>query len=85
MIELIGLSCISVLFVVAEPMIMIKRYLGFKEEEYDNLSKNKRMLFRLLTCAMCISFWIGFIYTLSLYKASIISIISELIYRKIKE
>jgi hypothetical protein len=84
MIEIIGLSCIGVLFVVSEPMIILKRYIGFKEEEYDNWSNKKRMLFKLITCAMCSSFWIGSIITLSLLKGAIIGILAELIYKKIR-
>ena len=83
MIEIIGLACISILFVSSEPLIILKRYIGFKEEEYDNWGDKKRFIFRMMTCAMCSGFWIGLL-TLSLYKAAIISILAELIYKKIR-
>jgi hypothetical protein len=82
MIEIIGLACISILFVSSEPLILLKRYIGFKEEEYDNWGDKKRFIFRMLTCALCSGFWIGLI-TMSIYKAAIISILAESIHKKI--
>lgn len=83
MIEILGLACLSILFVASEPLIILKRYIGFKEEEYDNWDNKKQFIFRLMTCALCSGFWIGLI-SLSLYKAAIISVLAELIYKKIK-
>jgi hypothetical protein len=83
MIEILGLTCLTILFVASEPLIILKRYIGFKEEEYDNWDNKKRFIFRLITCALCSGFWIGII-SLSIYKAAIISVLSELIYKKIK-
>jgi hypothetical protein len=82
MIEIIGLACISILFVSSEPLILLKRYIGFKEEEYDNWSEEKRFIFRLITCVLCSGFWIGLL-TFSLYKAAIISILAEYIHKQI--
>lgn len=84
MIEILGLVCLSILFVVSEPLILLKRYIGFKEEEYDVWGKMKRFIFRLITCALCSGFWIGLI-TMSLYKAAIISVLAEFIHKKIKD
>lgn len=83
MIEIFGLVCISILFVASEPLILLKRYIGFKEEEYDTWTNKKRFIFRLITCVLCSGFWIGLISG-SLYKAAIISVLAELIYKKIK-
>lgn len=83
MIEILAISCLSVLFVVAEPMIILKRKFGFREEDYEDWSYNKRLLFRLITCALCSGFWLGAIITLNIYKAAIISILAEYIYKKI--
>ena len=90
--KIIGLASLTVLFVKAEPLIIIKRLLGFKEELYDTYSSLKRFIFKLITCCMCSGWWIG-IFFLSLsgnYNllevielASIVSIISELLARKI--
>lgn len=81
---ILGLICLSVIFQVAEPILLIKR-LVFKEEEYDTYSSTKRFLHRGLHCCLCSGWWIGFIFTLDPLMASIISIGSELIYKKIKE
>lgn len=81
---LLGLICVSVLFQAAEPILLIKR-LAFKEEEYDTYSKEKRFIHRGLYCALCSGFWIGFIFTLDPIAASIVSIGSELLWKKIKE
>lgn len=83
MIEILGLTCITILFVESEPLILLKRYIGFREEEYDTWSNKKRFIFRLITCCLCSGFWIGLI-TLNIYYAAIISVLSELIYKKIK-
>lgn len=84
MIEIIAIACLTVLFVVAEPMIILKRHLGFKEEDYDKWSKCKRFVFRLITCCLCSGFWIGGLLTLNIYYAAMISILAEYIYKKIK-
>lgn len=82
MYDIIWISCLSVLFVVAEPSILIKRWLGFKEEEMGK-SKVKDFFTKLLYCAMCSGTWIGLILTMDISKAVIIGIVSELIYKKI--
>jgi hypothetical protein len=67
MIEIINiLTIISLgwLFINAEPIIIIKRLLGFKEEEYETYeSFIKIFLHRLIYCQVCITFWIGIIYS----------------------
>ena len=82
--ELIGLCCITILFITSEPMVLIKRYLGFKEENYIEWNKSKQFIFRLITCAMCSGFWIGLIFTQSILLASIVSVASEMINEKLK-
>jgi len=73
----------SVLFINAEPMILIKRWMGFKEEE---IGKNPLRDFftKLLYCAMCSSFWIALIFTQNFQLTVIISIVSEVIDKIIK-
>lgn len=75
---IIGLICLTHLFVVAEPSILIKRRLGFREEEYDKMSPTKRFIHKLITCHLCSGFWIG-LFTGNLFLAAIISIGSELL------
>ena len=79
LIKIIGLSCMTYLFVNSEPLILIKRGLGFKEEEYYDYGKIKGFIYRLITCCLCSGFWIGLIFTLNIYEACVIAIISELI------
>jgi len=84
-INLLGLICLSVLFNTAEPILLLKRRIGFKEEDYDTYSNNKKFFHRGLYCTMCSGFWIGLILTGNIFTASIISIGSELINKKIIE
>ena len=81
--NIISIACITYLFVASEPLILFKRFLGFKEEDYHTYSKYKQFIYRLITCALCSGFWIGFILTFSVYQAAIISIVAEIIYRKL--
>lgn len=81
--NIIWMSCLSVLFVVAEPIIMMKRNLGFREEDICGVQPVRDFFTKLLYCAMCSGFWIGLILSFDPQKAVIVSILSELIYRKI--
>ena len=80
---ILGIACMSVLFVVAEPLI-ISKMMVFKmiygKKDYTN-----SFIWKLINCALCSSFWIGLAITQDIYQASIISILSELIYKKINE
>jgi hypothetical protein len=82
---IIGISCLSVLFQASEPMILLKRYVGLKEEEYHTYSKWRKIIHRMIYCCLCSGFWIGLILTWNILTASIISILGEVIYKKIKE
>jgi hypothetical protein len=83
-IEIIAIGCIGVLFVAAEPIILLKRYFGFKEERYDDMSKIMRFFHRMLSCALCSGFWIALALTQNLYWAAICSVLAEAIYKHIK-
>jgi len=85
MIYILGLICLAVLFNTAEPILLLKRRIGFKEEDYDNYSKFKKFVHRGIYCCMCSGFWIGLILSGNIFTASIISIGSELINKKIIE
>jgi hypothetical protein len=74
-------TCVAVLLQTAEPIIHIKRYFGFKEEEYDSMSKLKRLFHRLLYCATCLGFWVVLITTLQIDLAIITSVIAGLIHK----
>lgn len=83
---LIGLMCITTLSVNATPILMFRDELDLLEIKDDNSSFKNRFI-ELLSCCMCLGFWIGFIYMLlhgngiiiSLLYGSIISIGSELL------
>jgi len=78
---IIELACLSYLFVVAEPSILLRELIGFKEENYFEYGKIKKFFHRLLNCCMCSGFWIGLIATGNIGTAAIISISAEIIYR----
>ena len=82
-IKILGISSMSVLFVVAEPSILIKKWIFHKI--YRGKSYDSTFIWKLITCCLCSSFWIGLIFTRDIYLASIISITGELICRKINE
>jgi hypothetical protein len=81
MILIIKIAAITMLFVVSEPMILLKRFIGFKDEDYMKYGKVKAFISRLINCCLCSGFWLGLILTGSMYDAALISIISELIYK----
>lgn len=72
-------ACLGVLLQVAEPILMIKRYFGFKEEEYEEYSSRKRFIHRLFYCAKCLTFWVALICTWNIQVAIISSILAGLI------
>jgi hypothetical protein len=81
MILIIKIAALSFLFVTAEPLILLKRFCGFKDEDYMKFNKTKAFIHRLINCCLCSGFWIGLILTGSIYDAALISIISEIIYK----
>ena len=78
--KLLGLSAMSFLFVAAEPMIMIKTWLfnQIYKKDYSYL-----LIWKLINCALCSGFWIGFAVTKDILSASIIAVLAELIYQKL--
>jgi hypothetical protein len=78
--KLLGLGAMSFLFVAAEPMIMIKMWFfnTIYKKDYTNL-----LIWKLINCAKCSGFWIGFAITRDILSASIIAVIAELIYQKL--
>ena len=85
MMEIIMWSCIGVLLQEAEPVKMIKRYFGFKDENYDTMSKRMRYFHRLLSCSMCLTFWVVLTMTWNIQISVISSVLSQLIHKKILE
>ena len=52
---------LTLLFVESEPMIILKRKLGFKEEEIEVYGSLKRSFTKLIYCTYCSSVYIAFI------------------------
>lgn len=83
--KLLGLMCLTVLSVNATPVLWVRHKLGLLDMN-DNNSKFKNRIIELLSCPMCLGFWIGFLFfvptyslMISLLLASIVSIFSELL------
>lgn len=83
-IQILGIIAINILLQIAEPILLLKRWLGFKEEEYDQYTKHWRFIHRLLYCCACLGFWVGLAITWNIYIAAICSIASAWILEKIK-
>lgn len=92
---ILTIASVGVLFVVAEPMIIVKRLLGFKEENIG-IKKDYKLiglmylelrdfLTKLLYCALCSTWWISIIITHDVLLSSLIAIVAELIHRKINK
>lgn len=80
MLEIIGLACVGVLWIHAEPMIRLK-----------SLYKKDNWFTRLINCCLCSTFWIAILYkliwfgSLDLFVASCSAVLGELICRKLIE
>lgn len=80
MLEIIGLACIGVLWINAEPTIRLRSY--YKKEDW---------FFRLINCCLCSTFWISLTYKLVCYQqfdllfAATCSVLGELICKKLTE
>lgn len=72
---LVGLMCVTVLFINATPINMIRDKIGWYEIDHEKNSKFKNRIIELLSCAMCLGFWIGIIGCVFLLHISIIFII----------
>jgi hypothetical protein len=80
MLEIIGLACIGVLWINAEPTIKLR-----------SLYRRDDWFMRLINCCLCSTFWIALIYkliwfqSLDIFTASCASVLGELICRKLTE
>lgn len=78
MLEIIGLACIGVLWINAEPMIRLRA-----------LYKRDDWFMRLINCCLCSTFWISLTYKLiwfqsfDLFVAASASVLGELICKKL--
>jgi len=92
MLEIIGLSCLTVLLVNATPILMLRDKVGLLDMK-ESYSMFRNRIIELLSCPMCLGFWIGFLYFIttqnnffqSILLGSIISILSEIINKYIRK
>ena len=80
---ILWISCLGILSVHAEPAILFKRWLGFREEDICGVYKFHDFITKLLYCTMCSSFWIALIITWSLPMACVISIVANIIDKRL--
>jgi hypothetical protein len=72
--KLIGIACLTSVLVNAEPV----------EKLRERIFKKDNWFTKLITCALCLGFWLGFFFMgFNLLHAGIVSILAELISRKI--
>lgn len=83
--NIISISAITFLFINSEPLILFKRFLGFKEENYYDYGKTKAFIYRLINCALCSGFWIALLFTFSIQQAALVSLLAEVIDRLMKK
>lgn len=83
--QLTSLMALTYLFVFAEPSIIIKRWFGFKDEQYDDFPKFIQFIHRLIYCPLCSGFWIGLGFTMDVWSACIVSVGAELLTRIINK
>lgn len=76
--EILGLMCLSCLVVNATPILYLRDKIGLLEMKDSNHFLKNRLI-ELLSCAMCVGFWIGIGVTGNILTASIIAIGSEII------
>lgn len=76
---IIGLACLTHLWVVSEPTQALMRLLKIDYSDYDDSSKLKQTFIRFFNCHLCIGFWLGLIVLHNLPLAAIVSILSVII------
>lgn len=76
--EILGLMCITCLSVNATPLLYLRDKMGLLDiKDSNHFLKNR--LIELLSCPMCIGFWIGIIVTQDIYISAIVAIGSEIL------
>ncbi len=50
---------LAILATRSKPIILAKRYMGIKDEDFDRYRPGKQLLVELLSCMWCLSFWLG--------------------------
>jgi hypothetical protein len=81
-VTILGLACIGVLWINAEPAIRLREWIWRSIWKWREVWESK-WHWRLVSCCMCFSFWLGLAVTTNLYSAAIISVVAELVCRKL--
>ena len=80
-ISILGKAALAFLLVNAKPAVILR------ERVYKSLygceDYRDKWHYQLITCSLCLGFWVGFLLTFNIYIASIVSVIAELICQKI--
>lgn len=88
--DMLMLGCLTTLLVNATPIMLLRDKLGLLEMNEDYSSFRNRFI-ELLSCAMCLGFWVGFVFFVqnedlirSVLLGSGVSILSEYINKKMR-
>ena len=85
--NIIGLACLTYLMVNSEPTIRLRMFLGFKDEDYESFGNIKATIYRLITCEMCLGFWIGligwFVLPMSIFAIPMVAVLAQIIKNKL--
>jgi len=77
-INILGLASLSVIFVSAEPLIVLKHFSFKRIRNYQD-----RWFWRLINCSLCSGFWIALAFTGDILTASTVAVLAEVLYQKI--
>lgn len=77
-ITILGLASLTNLWLHSEPTNKLKHFLYKEVKDKDNLWH-----WRLINCALCLGFWVGFLFTWDILLAALVSVSAEFICRKL--
>lgn len=78
--DFVGLCCGIYLAVEAHPIQVLKAKTGFTPDSNNKVVSYLAMMF---DCCLCLGFWVGLVFYMDILTASIVSICSEFLYRKL--
>lgn len=76
---IIGLACLTHLWIVSEPTIVLREALGIGTADYGKRGKYVQAIIRLITCHQCLGFWFGFAVLQNLWLAAIVAVLASII------
>lgn len=75
--HILGWAAFGWLMTVAEPILLLRWVTNLLEEEEGNLIQN--FFVRLLSCPMCVSFWIGLFAMQSFAMGALVALVARAI------